>query len=406
MWFPSGLKYGDHVSNIVPGGYATVGAAAFSGAVTHTISISVIVFEMTGQITHCIPILVAVLVSNAIAHSLELSCYDSIIKIKNLPYLPDIPPSSSNIYNVFVRDFMVRDVKYVWRGMTFKELKAVLEDAKKVRAFPIVDAHGSKVLLGSIQRTELQAALDELTGRERRQQALAQKLRESLKREEDERRMRKERMVKQIQEKLEEKRKKEEEGKARKMQSEQQDKSAAVHIGNRRPSRFAVTTQSGTTFVPDSEEKDPSQSGGQGGLQAEGQGAGVTSKVLEQLKRKPPKSILKKNNCYTIHGGHHQRTHSLRHPRLGALFEAEADSPSPQTMTVTGGGSERMRNAFQSVFRENASLVACHPLQPPSLEREAKNLQTLIPSHCFLTKLLARVVLFPSLSVSNWLAWY
>ena len=52
---------------ICPGGYATVGAAAFTGAVTHTLSISVIVFEMTGQITHAIPILIAVLVANAIA---------------------------------------------------------------------------------------------------------------------------------------------------------------------------------------------------------------------------------------------------------------------------------------------------------------------------------------------------
>ena len=345
MWFPDGLNDGDIVSHIVPGGYATVGAAAFSGAVTHTISISVIVFEMTGQITHCIPILVAVLVSNAIAHSLELSCYDSIIKIKNLPYLPDIPPSSSNIYNVFVRDFMVRDVKYVWRGMTFKELKAVLEDAKKIRAFPIVDSHGTKVLLGSIQRTELQAALDELTGRERRQQAMAQRLRESMKREEDERRMRRERMVRQIQEKLEEKRKREmqEEEEARKMQT------AAFNISNRRPSRFAVTTQSGTTFVPDSGVND------QGDLHAEGKcaDADVPSKVLEQLKRKPPKSILKKNNRYTIHGGHHQRPQRPR-PRLGALFEAESPSPStPQTMTVTGGGTEKIRNAFQSVFRED-----------------------------------------------------
>ena len=55
---------------ICPGGYATVGAAAFTGAVTHTLSISVIVFEMTGQITHAIPILISVLVANAIAGNL------------------------------------------------------------------------------------------------------------------------------------------------------------------------------------------------------------------------------------------------------------------------------------------------------------------------------------------------
>lgn len=39
---------------LLPGGYATVGAAAFSGAVTHTISVSVIMFEMTGHITHTV----------------------------------------------------------------------------------------------------------------------------------------------------------------------------------------------------------------------------------------------------------------------------------------------------------------------------------------------------------------
>lgn len=80
---------------MVPGGYATVGAAAFSGAVTHTISTSVIIFELTGQITYVIPILIAVLISNAVASLLAPSLYDSIILIKKLPYLPDLLPSSS-----------------------------------------------------------------------------------------------------------------------------------------------------------------------------------------------------------------------------------------------------------------------------------------------------------------------
>jgi len=79
------------------GGYATVGAAAFSGAVTHTISVSVIIFEMTGQITHIVPIMIAVLISNAIAALLQPSIYDSIILIKKLPYLPDLLPSSSGM---------------------------------------------------------------------------------------------------------------------------------------------------------------------------------------------------------------------------------------------------------------------------------------------------------------------
>ena len=77
-------------------------------------NICVSVFEMTGQITHAIPILIAVLVANAIAACLGPSCYDSIILIKKLPYLPDIVPSSSGAYNFFVEDFMVTDIKYIW----------------------------------------------------------------------------------------------------------------------------------------------------------------------------------------------------------------------------------------------------------------------------------------------------
>ena len=67
-----------------------VGAAAMAGAVTHTISTSVIVFELTGQITHILPVMIAVLIANAIASLLQPSFYDSIILIKELPYLPDL----------------------------------------------------------------------------------------------------------------------------------------------------------------------------------------------------------------------------------------------------------------------------------------------------------------------------
>lgn len=87
------------------GGYAVVGAAAFSGAVTHTVSVAVIVFEMTGQITHIVPVMIAVLISNAIAALLQPSMYDSIILIKKLPYLPDLLPSSSGKFHNYTTTY-------------------------------------------------------------------------------------------------------------------------------------------------------------------------------------------------------------------------------------------------------------------------------------------------------------
>jgi len=43
---------------IVPGGYAVVGAAALASGVTRTFSTAVIVFELTGQLNHMLPVLV------------------------------------------------------------------------------------------------------------------------------------------------------------------------------------------------------------------------------------------------------------------------------------------------------------------------------------------------------------
>ena len=237
VWFPDGVRYGDQISFILPGGYATVGAAAFSGAVTHTISISVIVFELTGQITHAVPVLVAVLVSNAIATFLQPSCYDSIILIKKLPYLPDIVPSSSGAYNIFVESFMLSDVKYIWYGMSYQELREVLRQGKKLKGFPLVDNPEHMVLLGSIRRQELIAAIEKQIGQDRRlaeksvrrQEAAARRMRQSLQ---------------------------DQEGRLREIARDlDQAKETSRAEAARRPSRFAVSVVSDTEEGGEAEEK-------------------------------------------------------------------------------------------------------------------------------------------------------
>lgn len=66
------------------------GAAAMTGAVTHTVSTAVICFELTGQISHILPMMVAVILANMVAQGLQPSLYDSIIQVKKLPYLPEL----------------------------------------------------------------------------------------------------------------------------------------------------------------------------------------------------------------------------------------------------------------------------------------------------------------------------
>ncbi|XP_046673278.1 chloride channel protein 2 isoform X1 [Homalodisca vitripennis] len=190
--FPKGVRHGKLNTPIIPGGYATVGAAAMAGAVTHTISVSVIVFEMTGQITHIIPIMIAVLIANAIAALLQPSLYDSIILIKKLPYLPDLLPSSSGMYNIYVEDFMVRDVKFIWHNMSYHELKSVLKENRRLRVFPLVENPDTMILLGSIQRIELIKVIERHVGRERRLQVVAQWQKEAQERAREEEKKRRE----------------------------------------------------------------------------------------------------------------------------------------------------------------------------------------------------------------------
>ncbi|CAH0549330.1 unnamed protein product [Brassicogethes aeneus] len=171
-WFPFGVNYKGKQSQIMPGAYAMVGAAALSGAVTHTLSTSVILFEMTSQITHVIPVLISVLISNGIARLLTPSVYDIVIISNNLPYLPDLLPSKSAIYKTYVEDFMISDTKYLYLGMSYRELKHLLKDCRKIKHFPIVDNSHNMILLGSISRNQLIALLENQIGRKRRMEIL------------------------------------------------------------------------------------------------------------------------------------------------------------------------------------------------------------------------------------------
>lgn len=95
-FFPGG--FGKLAIPIQPGGYAVVGSAAFSAGVTHSVSVGVILFEITGQIRHIIPVMIAVLIANYVASFLQLSMYDSYIMIKKLPFLPALLPSCPSEY--------------------------------------------------------------------------------------------------------------------------------------------------------------------------------------------------------------------------------------------------------------------------------------------------------------------
>ncbi|VDK85222.1 unnamed protein product, partial [Onchocerca ochengi] len=165
--YPNGLR-NDHQLLILPGIYSVVGAVSFCGAVTHTVSVSVIAFELTGQLLHILPVMIAVLLSNIVCSSLQPSFFNSVIKIKHLPYFPDIPKATSWVHEIRVGQIMVRNVKFLTKQSTYYELQELLINTNKLMAYPLVDNPSSMILLGSVSRENLLCLLNQMVGDEAR----------------------------------------------------------------------------------------------------------------------------------------------------------------------------------------------------------------------------------------------
>ena len=119
------------------------------------------------------------IISNAIAGLIEPSFFINIINIKKLPFLPDIISSSSAAYNVYVEDFMNSDVRYIWYGMSYNQLKTILKKDKSLKVLPLVDSSEQMILLGSIQRRELVTAIESQVGMDRRMAVKSARRREA-----------------------------------------------------------------------------------------------------------------------------------------------------------------------------------------------------------------------------------
>lgn len=146
--------------NELAGGYAVVGAASLTAGVTGTISIAVIVFELTSQLSYMVPVLLSVLVGRAVAAFFSLDMYDTISREKNLPQWPDLTKQKS--YGLVASDLM-RGVPVYWvlRHQTLASLKQLLLDTPKdITLFPVVDDERTMVYLGAADREELESVVE------------------------------------------------------------------------------------------------------------------------------------------------------------------------------------------------------------------------------------------------------
>ncbi|XP_069730652.1 chloride channel protein ClC-Ka [Phaenicophaeus curvirostris] len=154
LLFPRGLRSAGTLHPVTPAGYALAGAAAFSGSVTYSLSTALLVCEATGHLGHVLPVVLAVLVANAITQKHQPSFYDGTIIVKKLPYLPPIRSRHMASYQVVVEEFMEPQVVTLAKDGGFQEVLAAL-DASTDAEYPVVESTGSLVLVGTVSRAQL-----------------------------------------------------------------------------------------------------------------------------------------------------------------------------------------------------------------------------------------------------------
>ena len=142
---------------ITPGTYAIIGAAATLAGVTRmTVSIVVIMFELTGALTYVLPIMIAVMISKWVGDAFgKRGIYETWIHFNEYPFLDnrdDSPVPDVPVYQIMTQ---IEDLSVLTAtGHTIQTIRDMLV-AQPYRGFPVVSSATKNIFLGYISRTEL-----------------------------------------------------------------------------------------------------------------------------------------------------------------------------------------------------------------------------------------------------------
>lgn len=146
---------------ITPGTYAFLGAAAALSGIMHiTVSVVVIMFELTGALTYILPTMIVVGVTKIVGDSLgKGGIADRMIWFNGMPFLDN---KEDHNFGVAVSRAMKSNVVALpVSGVTLDEIERLLAD-QGYQGFPIVEDRQHNVLVGYIGRTELQYGIDRI----------------------------------------------------------------------------------------------------------------------------------------------------------------------------------------------------------------------------------------------------
>eukprot|EP00178_Gracilaria_changii_P013049 TRINITY_DN3673_c0_g1_i1.p1 TRINITY_DN3673_c0_g1~~TRINITY_DN3673_c0_g1_i1.p1 ORF type:complete len:842 (+),score=93.52 TRINITY_DN3673_c0_g1_i1:3837-6362(+) len=150
-----------------PSIYALVGASSTLAGVTQvSVSLVVIMFELTGGLSHVLPNMFGILAAKMVCNMTGLEgIYDMHITIKRYPFLD----SKHHVSHDMAAREIMREPKVVLpeKGTTLGHLKYLLDNTKYY-GFPIVRDEVDMILTGNIVRSELIRAIrkaEQLPGR-------------------------------------------------------------------------------------------------------------------------------------------------------------------------------------------------------------------------------------------------
>uniref|UniRef100_H2YSM9 Chloride channel protein n=1 Tax=Ciona savignyi TaxID=51511 RepID=H2YSM9_CIOSA len=151
-------------SCVTPGLYAMVGAAATLGGVTRmTVSLVVIMFELTGGLQYIVPLMAAAMFSKWVGDAFgNEGIYDGHIRLNGYPFLDN--------KEEFTHTTLATDVMRPRRGdqpltvieqegMTVGDLEHLVRTTK-YNGFPVITSHESQQLIGYLYRRDLILALE------------------------------------------------------------------------------------------------------------------------------------------------------------------------------------------------------------------------------------------------------
>jgi len=150
---------------ITPGVYALIGAAAALGGVTRmTISLVVIMFELTGGLTYVMPIMFACVTAKWVGDAFgNRGIYDAHIELNEYPYLDN----KTSIAQTTLSGQVMRPkpgsndpplIVIKQEGMTVRDVKNILTTFA-YNGFPVVVSEESQYLVGLVARKDLASAI-------------------------------------------------------------------------------------------------------------------------------------------------------------------------------------------------------------------------------------------------------